>query len=196
VVMDATAIVDGLKRELPEADYEVAPATDQPTIFVPRELIVETCRVLRDSPDLRFSALSDVTAVDWWPAEPRFVVVYHLFSIDFATRLRLKVRLGGADPHVATVCRLWPAANWAEREVWDLFGIVFDGHPDLRRLLMPRDWEGHPLRKDYPVQIHKPVKIEKALGRSEEEFQARIQEDREEWVREEAGPERHRDDTR
>ena len=86
--------------------------------------------------------LAELTAVDFWPREPRFEVVYILVSIAHRLRLRLKVRLHGDDAHVATVSGIWPAANWLEREVWDLFGIVFDGHPDPRRLLMPEDWEG------------------------------------------------------
>ena len=98
--------------------------------------------------------LAELTAADYWPREPRYEVVYLLWSRSKRHRLRVKVRLpDGDDPHVATVSGIWPAANWLEREVWDLFGIAFDGHPDPRRLLMPEDWEGFPLRKDYPVQI-------------------------------------------
>ena len=103
--------------------------------------------------------LAELTAVDYWPREPRFELVYLLVSIAHRLRLRLKVRLHGGDAHVATVCGIWPAANWLEREVWDLFGIAFDGHPDPRRLLMPEDWEGYPLRKDYPVQIRMTPRI-------------------------------------
>ena len=110
--------------------------------------------MLRDHPRLRFTFLAELTAVDFFPREPRFELVYILVSIEHRARLRLKVRLPGADARVRTVSGVWPAANWLEREVWDLFGIEFDGHPDPRRLLMPEDWEGHPLRKDHPVQIH------------------------------------------
>ena len=99
-------------------------------------------RALRDRPELAFTFLAELTAVDFWPREPRFELVYILVSIEHRLRLRLKVRLQGDDPHVATVSDVWPAANWLEREVWDLFGIAFDGHPDPRRLLMPEDWEG------------------------------------------------------
>ena len=95
--------------------------------------------------------LSDVTAVDRHPSEPRFEVVYHLLCYDRKERLRLKCRLPGDAPEIESVTGVWRAANWYEREVFDLLGIRFTGHPDLRRILMPEDWEGHPLRKDYPV---------------------------------------------
>jgi NADH-quinone oxidoreductase subunit C len=90
--------------------------------------------------------------VDRFPAEPRFELNYHLVSITRRERVRLKVRMEGASPVVETVSNVWPTANWHEREIFDLFGVRFEGHPDLRRILMPEDWEGHPLRKDYPVE--------------------------------------------
>ena len=92
--------------------------------------------------------------------------------------MRLRVRLAGGDAHVATVCDVWPAANWLEREVWDLYGIRFDGHPDPRRLLMPEDWDGFPLRKDYPVQIRMTPRTAQPLQMTEEEFQANVLKDR------------------
>jgi NADH-quinone oxidoreductase subunit C len=104
--------------------------------------------------------------------------VYMLVSIEQRARLRLKVRLEGADAHVASVSSVWPAANWLEREVWDLFGVVFDGHPDPRRLLMPEDWEGFPLRKDYPVQIKLPARTTEPLQVTEEQFRANVERDR------------------
>ncbi len=175
--MTAEDIVAALKLALPTASAEVAPSVDQPTLVIGREQIVEVCRALRDTPSLRFACL-DLAAVDWWPGEPRFQVVYHMASFDHAQRLRLKVFLPGEDAHVATVSALWPGANWMEREVFDLFGIVFDGHPDLRRVLMPEDWEGYPLRKDYPVQIRMPVKVYEPLQVTPDEFQKRLAEDR------------------
>ncbi len=99
-------------------------------------------------------------------------------SIEHGLRLRWKVRLSGSDAKVATVSDVWPGANWLEREVWDLFGIVFEGHPDLRRLLMPEDWEGFPLRKDYPVQIQMKPRSSEPLQVSEEEFRANVERDR------------------
>jgi len=101
--------------------------------------------------DQKFARLSSVTAVDRYPAEPRFEVVYHLHSIERNLRVRLKCRLPGGDPAIESVVAVWRAANWYEREVFDLFGIRFIGHPDLRRIMLPDGWEGHPLRKDYPV---------------------------------------------
>ncbi len=114
--------------------------------------IREACAILRDDPELKYDFLSDLTCVDWYSAEPRFEVVYHLLSIPRRARLRLKVKLGGDGPRVQSVTSVWPSANFFEREVFDLFGIHFEDHPYLRRLLMPEDWEGHPLRKDYPVE--------------------------------------------
>jgi NADH-quinone oxidoreductase subunit C len=122
------------------------------SIYIRRDLIREACSILRDDPGLQFNYLSDVTCVDWYPSDPRFEVVYHLFSIPKKTRVRLKVRLGGDDPSLASITSVWPAANYFEREVFDLFGIRFEGHPYLRRIMMPENWEGHPLRKDYPVE--------------------------------------------
>jgi len=122
------------------------------SIYIRRDAIREACAVLRDDPGLRFNFLSDVTCVDWYPSEPRFEVVYHLFSIPHKLRLRLKVQLGGEDPRLDSVTPVWPTANFFEREVFDLFGIRFEGHPYLRRIMMPESWEGHPLRKDYPVE--------------------------------------------
>lgn len=122
------------------------------TIWIDAPAIREACDLLRTDDELKFNFLSDLTCVDWYPREPRFEVVYHLLSIPRKGRVRLKVRLAGGDAVVESVTSVWPAANLFEREVFDLFGIHFLGHPDLRRLMMPDDWEGHPLRKDYPVE--------------------------------------------
>jgi NADH-quinone oxidoreductase subunit C len=186
--VDAVAIIAALKAALPGVDCEPGAATDQPTVIVPRERLADTARTLRDDASLRFDVLVDVTAVDWWPREPRFEVIYHLLSTRAPARLRLKVRLSGDDSHVATVRTVWASADWLEREVWDLFGIVFDQHGDLRRLLMPEDWEGHPLRKDYPVQIKMKPKVYEPLQLTEQEFQANIVADRN--VRGGSGPDR------
>jgi NADH-quinone oxidoreductase subunit C len=121
-------------------------------IWVARDAIRDACAILRDDPQLPFDFLSDLTCVDWYPSQPRFEVVYHLLSIPRKQRVRLKVQVSGDDPVVQSVTSVWPAANFFEREIFDLFGVRFDGHPYLRRLLMPEAWEGHPLRKDYPVE--------------------------------------------
>jgi NADH-quinone oxidoreductase subunit C len=123
-------------------------ARDEVTVVVGREELVDALLRLRDQPDLSFGFLSSVTATDHPGKEPRSWIVYELRSVEHAHRLRLKVGLPSDDPHVPSVTRLFPTADWHERETWDLFGIVFDGHPDLDRILLPDDWEGHPLRKD------------------------------------------------
>jgi NADH-quinone oxidoreductase subunit C len=125
---------------------------DEMTIYIERGAIREACALLRDDAEYPFNFLSDLTCLDWYPNEPRFEVIYHLLSIPKKDRVRLKVKLDGASPVVESLTSVWPGANYFEREVFDLFGIRFTGHPYLRRLLMPEDWEGHPLRKDYPVE--------------------------------------------
>jgi NADH-quinone oxidoreductase subunit C len=125
---------------------------DELTLSIHRPYIREVCALLRDDAGCPFDYCADVTCVDWYPSEPRFEVIYHLLSIPRKERLRLKVRLEGSSPVVESVTPVWPGANFFEREVFDLFGIRFSGHPYLRRIQMPEDWEGHPLRKDYPVE--------------------------------------------
>lgn len=122
------------------------------TLRIRADRLRRVCEFLRDAPGLSFKYLSDVTAVDHFPNEPRFEVVYHLLSLESMRRLRLKAQLSQEDPKVESVVLVWPGANAFEREVFDLFGIRFEGHPFLRRILMPEDWEGHPLRKDYPTE--------------------------------------------
>ena len=147
-------------------------------VSAPTAVQEKVALALRDAPTLAFTFLAELTAADYWPREPRFELVYIIVSIAHRLRLRVKVRLHGADAHVATVSGVWPAANWLEREVWDLFGIAFDGHPDPRRLLMPEDWEGYPLRKDYPVQIRMTPRASEPLQVTEEEFRASVTKDR------------------
>ena len=125
---------------------------DELTIWIDKSSIREACAILRDDSDCPFNYLSDLTCVDWYPSEPRFEVVYHLLSIRKKERVRLKARLDGSSPALESVTSVWPSANFYEREVFDLFGVRFTEHPDLKRIMMPDDWEGHPLRKDYPVE--------------------------------------------
>jgi NADH-quinone oxidoreductase subunit C len=135
------------------AILETLQAFGETTLIADPSKIVDLCRYLKDSE--KFIRLSAVTAVDWYPEEPRFEVVYHLHSLERNTRLRIKCRLGGVDPAIDSVTSVWRGANWYEREVYDMFGIQFRGHPNLVRILMPTDWEGYPLRKDYPVHGYK-----------------------------------------
>jgi NADH-quinone oxidoreductase subunit C len=177
--MEATALLGSLQEAVPGARLESAPSVDlQTTVYVPRDDLLAVARELRDRADLGFTFLAELTAVDFWPREPRFELVYLLVSIEHRLRLRVKVRLNGEDARVPTVSGLWPAANWLEREVWDLFGITFAGHPDPRRLLMPEEWEGYPLRKDYPVQIRMAARTTEALQVTAEEFRANVENDR------------------
>jgi len=145
---------------------------------VPVAHLHATCLALRDTPGLEFVAFSNVTAADFHPRRtPRYDVVYHLVSPHRRERVRLKVQVHLGDV-VPTISDIWPGAGWPEREVFDLFGIVFDGHPDLRRLMMPDDWEGHPLKKDYPVQVRKDAATFMPLQVTEEEFKANMERDR------------------
>lgn len=125
------------------------------TVTVPREQLTRVAAFLRHDPELEFDFLSDLTATDHFPLEPRFAVVYHMLSIRHRHTLRLRTWTEGTNPSVPSVTTIWPTANWHEREVFDLFGIRFEGHPDLTRILLPLDWEGHPLRKDYPTEGHR-----------------------------------------
>jgi NADH-quinone oxidoreductase subunit C len=180
--MTAQEIVDLLKSGYPDGALEVAPSGDgMPAIYVAAEHLQALCRELRDRAELRFGFAADMTAVDFMRREPRFEVVILLASFsgagvgDSVKRLRVKVRVPGTDPRIPTTSAIWPSMNWAERELWDMFGIQVDGHPDMRRILMPDDWEGHPARKDYPVQIKKPYKVLEALQLTPEEFVENVQ---------------------
>jgi NADH-quinone oxidoreductase subunit C len=140
-----------------KAVSEVVEFRGETTIVVPREMMLEVCAHCLQDPNLQFNLLTDATCVDRFPMEPRFEVNYHLVSIPRKARLRLKIKLSGNDPVMDSMVPVWPGANWLEREIWDLMGIHFNGHPDLRRILLPDDWEGHPLRRDYPVQGFRDV---------------------------------------
>lgn len=178
--MTADDIIAAIAPAVPGATYEALVSADAavtPTILVPPEHLLATCRALQ-GPGLEFVAFSDVTAADFHPARtPRFDVVYHLVSPHRRRRVRLKVRLPDDQP-IASLTPVFPGAGWPERELYDLFGIVFDGHQDLRRLMMPEDWEGHPLRKDYPVQLRKDAQTYMPLQVTEEEFRANMERDR------------------
>ena len=143
--------VDTLRKSLGESLISVEQFRGQTTLILDQECIVKACTTLRDDPALAFNLLAALTAVDYWPEEPRFAVVYQLYSVPNKVFLGLRVLLQGDSPEVATIETVYPNANWHEREVYDMFGIQFRGHSDLRRIIMPHEWEGHPLRKDYPL---------------------------------------------
>ena len=131
-------------------DAEVLTFHDEFTLMIDPENVADVCKTLRD--DFSFNLLSSLTAVDYWPQEsPRFHVLYQLYATEENITLRLRVPVAGQTPSVPTIEGVYASANWPEREIWDMFGIKIEGHSDLRRILMPFDWEGHPLRKDYPL---------------------------------------------
>jgi NADH-quinone oxidoreductase subunit C len=119
------------------------------TITVARESIIAACQAVKAT---GYNFLEDVTAVDWYPSEPRFQITYHILSMSLKARIRLIARLDSSDASIDSITGVWPSANFYEREVFDLFGVHFGGHPRLTRIMMPEDWQGHPLRKDYPVE--------------------------------------------
>lgn len=154
----AKEFVERLKERDGGWVLDVVEGHGEVTVFVPRELIVDVCSFLKV--DHGFDLLADLCGADRGPEEdPRFEVNYHLFSTKHHNRLRLKVLLSEDDPQVATVTTLWKTADWHERETYDLFGVIFDGHPDLRRILLPSDFDGHALRKDYPLRGYEPYSM-------------------------------------
>ncbi|HEX8844860.1 MAG TPA: NADH-quinone oxidoreductase subunit C [Pyrinomonadaceae bacterium] len=153
-------LVAALLRQNAEWVKEVIVAFGEITVIVPRAEIVNVCSFLKAAPELEFNFLSDLCGADRGPEEePRFEVNYHLFSTTKHHRLRLKVLLDDDDTHVRTVTSVWRTANWHERETFDHFGVIFDGHPDLRRILLPDDWQGHSLRKDFPLRGYEPYSL-------------------------------------
>jgi NADH-quinone oxidoreductase subunit C len=147
----AETAVARLRQGLGDAVLQELRSAGQTAVLVEPERIPDAARLLRDDPVLRVERLAALTAVDQWPEEPRFRVVYQLHSLIHGAYLGLRAPLPGARPEIPTLEGVFPCANWFEREVFDMFGIRFVGHSDLRRILMPADWEGHPLRKDYPL---------------------------------------------
>ena len=154
---NANVVVESLRSWNAQAVSEVIEFRGETTVVVPPNLLRAAAERCRTDAKLQFNLLTDATCVDRYPVEPRFELSYHLVSIPRRDRVRLQVRLTGQDPVVDSVVPVWPGANWLEREIFDLFGIRFNGHPDLRRILLPEDWEGHPLRKDFPVEGFRDV---------------------------------------
>jgi NADH-quinone oxidoreductase subunit C len=145
-------VVSTLRAWSANAIEEVIEFRGETTLVVPRKVLRAVAARCREEDTLQFNLLTDATCLDRFPMEPRFELNYHLVSIPKRLRVRIRVRLSGHDPVVDSLVPIWPGANWLEREIFDLFGIQFTGHPDLRRILLPDDWEGYPLRRDYPVE--------------------------------------------
>lgn len=155
--MDQKNILDSIREQFSDSILETHSRLGQDTVVIDKDKLIGLAGFLKESPDLKFNILIDLTAVDYWKKNPRFEVVYHFLSMENRMRLRVKTPVEEDDCTVPTLCGLWPAANWYEREVYDMFGIRFDGHPDLKRILMYPGFEGHPLRKDYPKTRHQPL---------------------------------------
>ena len=153
----ANVVVECLRSWSPQAVAEVVEFRGETTVVVPRNLLHAVAERCRADSKLQFNLLTDATCVDRYPVEPRFELNYQLLSIPRRDRVRLQVKLNGQDPVVDSLVPVWPGANWLEREIFDLFGIRFNGHPDLRRILLPEDWEGYPLRRDFPVAGYRDV---------------------------------------
>jgi NADH-quinone oxidoreductase subunit C len=149
--MEAQEVHGRLEKQFSGKVRDFKGDVPEPYLFVDTPVIVEVCRFLRDDPTLKFEVLSDLTAVDW-PKEEKIQIVYHLFSYSQRHQIVLKVDLPRDNPKIATTEGLWKVANWFEREIYDLFGVIFEGHSDLRRIMLPEDWVGYPLRKDYVEQ--------------------------------------------
>ncbi len=155
----AQLVLDTLEQKFPHALVETGSYVGDEMALVKREHLIEVLTFLRDDPSMGFNMLSDLTAVDYLGQDPRFEVVYQLYSIRQKHRVRIKVQVAEAEEQcwVPSTAGLWHASNWAEREAWDMYGIRFEGHPDLRRILMYDEFVGHPLRKDYPQNARQPL---------------------------------------
>ena len=146
--------VEAVKGKFPDALLDVVTFRDETTLVIHPQQLVNVARYLRDTNGLIYNYLSDVSSVDYYPdynRPGRFGVCYHLLSMLYNRRVRVKVYLPEDEPVVATITQVYPAANWLEREIYDMMGIIFEGHPDRRRVLLPEDWDGHPLRRDAPL---------------------------------------------
>jgi NADH-quinone oxidoreductase subunit C len=150
-------VVAKLRSWSANAIEEVIEYRGDTTIVVPRKVLRSVAEQCRDIEELKFNLLTDATCLDRYPLEPRFELNYQLISIPLKQKLTIRVKLSGSDPVIDSLFPVWKGANWLEREVFDMFGIQFTGHPDLRRILLPDDWEGHPLRKDYPVEGYRDI---------------------------------------
>ncbi len=146
-----TTVVEKLTAAYPNSIVSVNEFRGETTVVAKKQQIVEICRFLNDDADSLFDYCSDVCGADAYTPENRFEVIYNLYSTKLNHRIRVKVTVDEADIHCPSVTSIWPGANWPERETFDMFGIIFDGHNDLRRMYMPEEFEYHPLRKDFPM---------------------------------------------
>ena len=144
-------VLQKLKEQFNQINFEVSEYLDELTIKLPKEQIVKVCEYLKNESDLEFLLCQDITAIDWSTRKNRFTVVYHIYSFKNNFRLRLKADVDESDCTIDTVSSVWKGANWQERETYDMYGIKFNNHPDLRRMYMPEDFEYYPLRKDFPL---------------------------------------------
>lgn len=151
------SVFEKIKEKFPEGFISRHSFRGDDTIIIHREYLYRIAEYLKESEEFRFNILMDLTAVDYLGRGYRFEVVYHLYSMDFNRRVRLKVPLLEREAVVDSLVPLWSCANWYEREVWDMFGIRFNGHPNLKRILLYEEFEGHPLRKDYPIDKRQPL---------------------------------------
>ena len=149
---NANVVVERLRGWNAQAVSQVIEYRGETTIVVPHGLLRAAARECRDNTELSFNLLSDATCVDRFPVEPRFELNYQLVSLSRLARVRLRTSVSGQQPAIESLVPVWPGANWLEREIFDLFGIRFEGHPDLRRILLPEEFEGFPLRRDFPVE--------------------------------------------
>jgi NADH-quinone oxidoreductase subunit C len=155
--MEESVTLGKLKERFTEAVLRADSLLGQDTVVVEAAHLLPLAAFLRDDPDLKFNYLMDITAVDHWKEKPRFEVVYHFFSLQNKLRLRVKVPVDEAEAEIDSLCSLWASADWYEREVYDMFGVRFREHPNLSRILMYPEFEGHPLRKDYPIDKRQPL---------------------------------------
>jgi NADH-quinone oxidoreductase subunit C len=155
--MKTSLTLKKLTEKFPDSIIETHSFRDDDTAVVKKEDVIKVFSFLRDDPALLYNFMMDLTAVDYMGREPRFEVVYHLYSLKYNARIRIKARVSEADGAIDSITSLWKSADWFEREVYDMYGIRFQGHPNLKRLLLYEEFQGHPLRKDYPVKKRQPL---------------------------------------
>ena len=160
-------IENKLKKKFPKDILDVKTFRDELSIYVEKDSIEKVAKFLRDDKELAFDFLSDLCGVDKISSDNSFEVVYHLYSLKRNHRVRLKVQIPASVPHISSVVNIWKTADWHEREAYDMFGIVFEGHPDLRRILTPDEFEGYPLRKDYPLRGRQPESLKAVFIKGE-----------------------------